>query len=277
MAAAAGAGGQQRYAPLNSWPDNANLDKARRLIWPIKQKYGRKAILGRPVRAHRQCRSGVDGLQDLRIRRRPGGHLGAGRCCIWGPEKAPGSATIGATAANRELHRTARARCRWDLIYVNPEGPNGKPDPVGSAQGHPRDFQPHGDERRGDRRADRRRSHLRQDPWRGRPVVRWASSRKAAPSRTRAWAGGASTAPAIGADAITAGLEVTWSPDAGPNGPTTYFDNLFRHEWELTKSPAGAWQWEATKAAEADHPRRPRPGEEAQVPTMLTSDIALRR
>ena len=123
---------QQRFAPLNSWPDNGNLDKARRLLWPVKKKYGQQALLGRPDDPHRQRRPGVDGLQDLRLRRRPRGRLGARRGRLLGPGDRPGSATSAtpATASSR----TRSAAVQMGLIYVNPEGPNGNPDPLAAAR-----------------------------------------------------------------------------------------------------------------------------------------------
>ena len=122
-------GGQQRFAPLNSWPDNANLDKARRLLWPIKQKYGRKISWADLFVLDGQRGARVDGLQDLRIRRRPRRHLGA-RGALLG--------TGGDVARRRTLQRRARAAeplgaVQMGLIYVNPEGPNGNPDPVAAA------------------------------------------------------------------------------------------------------------------------------------------------
>ncbi len=124
-------GGQLRFEPLNSWPDNANLDKARRLLWPVKQKYGAEPVLGRPDGAHRQRLAGVDGLQDLRLRRRPRGRLGA-RPRLLGPREEDGSPTS-ATAATRKLQKPLAA-VQMGLIYVNPEGPNGNPDPLAAAK-----------------------------------------------------------------------------------------------------------------------------------------------
>ena len=127
-----GAGsGTQRFAPLNSWPDNANLDKARRLLWPIKQKYGRKTLVGRPDGLHRQLCPGVDGVQDVRFRRRARGRLGARRDIYWGPERT----WLGDErySGDRELEESFGA-VQMGLIYVNPEGPNGKPDPLAAAR-----------------------------------------------------------------------------------------------------------------------------------------------
>ena len=127
-----GAGaGQQRFAPLNSWPDNANLDKARRLLWPIKQKYGQKLSWADLMILGGQRRPRVDGLQDFRFCRRTRRTFGSPRSSTGAP-RGPGSATS-ATAASASLQNPLAA-VQMGLIYVNPEGPNGKPDPVASAK-----------------------------------------------------------------------------------------------------------------------------------------------
>ena len=163
-----GAGaGQQRFAPLNSWPDNANLDKARRLLWPIKQKYGRKLSW-----ADLMVLAGNVALESMGFK--TFGFAG-GRVDVWEPEElywGPEGTWLGDErySGERQLADPLGA-VQMGLIYVNPEGPNGNPDPDRGRQGHPRDVLPHGDERRGDRRADRRRPYLRQDPRRRRSVA----------------------------------------------------------------------------------------------------------
>ena len=123
-----GAGsGEQRFAPLNSWPDNANLDKARRLLWPIKQKYGRKISWADLMVLAGNCRPGVDGVQDVRLRRRARGRLGA-RARSTGAPRTRGSATSATAATGSSRIRSAAVQ--MGLIYVNPEGPNGNPDPA---------------------------------------------------------------------------------------------------------------------------------------------------
>ena len=161
-----GAGdGGQRFAPLNSWPDNANLDKARRLLWPVKQKYGQKISW-----ADLLVLAGNVALESMGFKTFG---FGFGREDVWEPEEifwGPEDTWLGDErySGDRELADPLGA-VQMGLIYVNPEGPNGNPDPLAAARDIRETFRPHGDERRGDRRAHRRRPHVRQDPRRRRP------------------------------------------------------------------------------------------------------------
>ncbi len=174
-----GAGsGTQRFAPLNCWPDNANLDKARLLLWPIKQKYGRKISWADLMVLTGNCALESMGLKTF-------GFAG-GRADVWEPEEdinwGPEDTWLGDKrySGDRELADPLGA-VQMGLIYVNPEGPNGKPDPLASARDIRETFAPHGDERRGDGGADRRRPHLRQEPRRGqRQRVRGSGARSGA-------------------------------------------------------------------------------------------------
>ena len=177
-----GGDGAQRFAPLNSWPDNANLDKARRLLWPVKQKYGQKISWADLLVFAGNCALESMGFKTF--------GFGFGREDIWEPEEifwGPEDTWLGDErySGDRELSGPFGA-VQMGLIYVNPEGPNGKPGPAGRRPGHPGDLPPDGDERRGDGRAHRRRSHLRQDPRRrrpepGRPRARGLPRRAAGP------------------------------------------------------------------------------------------------
>ena len=266
-----GAGaGQQRFAPLNSWPDNANLDKARRLLWPIKQKYGSKISW-----ADLFVLAGNVALESMGFK--TFGFAG-GRADTWEPEElywGPEGTWLGDErySGERELAEPLGA-VQMGLIYVNPEGPNGNPDPLAVGPRHPRDLLPHGDERRGNRRADRRRPHLRQDPRRGRSVAGRRRSRKAARIEDQGLGWKSKHGTGFGADAITGGPEVTWT-QTPTKWSNHFFDNLFKYEWELTKSPAGAQQWKA-KNADGRHSRTRIDPSKKHVPTMLTTDLALR-
>ena len=267
-----GAGaGTQRFAPLNSWPDNANLDKARRLLWPIKQKYGRKLSWADLMILAGNCALESMGFKTV--------GFGGGRADVWEPRGGhllgPGGQWLGDErySGERDLAHPLAA-VQMGLIYVNPEGPERQARPARRGARHPRDVRPHGDERRGDRRPDRRRPHLRQDPRRRR------SRQYVGPEPEGADRG---TGPGLansfgtgnGADTITSGLEGAWTdqPGAWDNG---FFDNLFGYEWELTKSPAGAHQWTPKDG------RRPAPCRMRTIrrsgmpPIMLTTDLALR-
>ena len=162
-----GAGaGMQRFAPLNSWPDNGNLDKARRLLWPVKKKYGRTVSW-----ADLMIFTGNRALETMGFK--TFGFAG-GRPDVWEPDEdvywGPEQTWLGDEryTGDRDLENPLAA-VQMGLIYVNPEGPNGNPDPLGSARDIRETFAAHGHERRGDGRADRRRTHLRQDPRRGGP------------------------------------------------------------------------------------------------------------
>ena len=262
--------GTQRFAPLNSWPDNVNLDKARRLLWPIKQKYGDKISWADLMILTGNCALESMGFKTF--------GFGGGRADIWEPQEdiywGTEETWLGDKryTGDRVLEKPLAA-VQMGLIYVNPEGPNGEPGPAGGGARHPRDLRAHGDERRGDRGPDRRRSQLRQDPWR-RPRRRMSGrSPRAAGLAEQGFGWRNSFGTGMGGDQIGSGLEVTWTttPTKWSNN---FFENLFGYEWELTKSPAGAQQWQAKDAAatipDAHDPSKRR------LPTMLTTDLSLR-
>ena len=245
-----GGSGAQRFAPLNSWPDNANLDKARRLLWPVKQKYGRKISWADLIVFAGNVALESMGFETFGFGVRPRGHLGARGGHLLGPRGRRGSATS-ATAATASSPSPLGA-VQMGLIYVNPEGPNGNPDPLAAAPGHPRDVRPHGDERRGDRRAHRRRPHVRQDATAPATAdLRRPRARGVRRSSSRASAGSAATAPARAATRSPAASRARGrtTPTKWDNG---FFENLYGYEWELTKSPAGAKQWTPTDDGAGD-------------------------
>ena len=261
-------GGQQRFAPLNSWPDNANLDKARRLIWPIKQKYGAKLSW-----ADLFVLTGNVALETMGFK--TFGYAG-GRADTWEPEElywGPEGTWLGDErySGERQLAPGLGA-VQMGLIYVNPEGPNSNPDPMGSAHDIRETFarMAMNDEETVALIAGGHtfgKTHGAGDP----SFVGAEPEGAAIEDQGLGWR--STHGAGHGADAITAGLEVTWS-QTPVQWSNHYFDNLFKYEWELTKSPAGAWQWEA-KDAPADIPHAHHP-DQFRKPTMLTSDLALR-
>ncbi|HEX4197439.1 MAG TPA: catalase/peroxidase HPI [Caulobacteraceae bacterium] len=261
-------GGQQRFAPLNSWPDNASLDKARRLLWPIKQKYGRKISW-----ADLFVLVGNVALESMDFK--TFGFAG-GRADTWEPEElywGPEGSWLGDErySGERQLHKTLGA-VQMGLIYVNPEGPNGNPDPVAAARDIRETFARMamddvetvaliaGGHTFG-------KTHGAGDPSLLGPEPEGA----AIEDQGLGWRSKYGTG--VGADAITGGPEVIWS-ETPTRWSNHFFDNLFKYEWELTKSPAGAQQWQA-KGAPADIPD-PYDGAKKRVPTMLTTDLSLR-
>ena len=265
-----GAGqGMQRYAPLNSWPDNANLDKARRLLWPVKKKYGQKISW-----ADLLVLAGNVALEDMGFETFG---FGFGRADVWEPEEVvwgfeqewlgDGRYTADGTMVE-DLGAT-----EMGLIYVNPEGPAGQPDPVKAAYFIRETFgrMAMNDEEtvaliagghtfgktHGAANAD---DHVGPEP-------------EAADLAEQGFGWTSTYGSGKGKDAITSGLEVTWTrtPTQWSND---FFELLYSYEWELVKSPGGAWQWEA-KDAEAIIPG-PTPDSPKRKPTMLTTDLALR-
>jgi catalase-peroxidase len=264
-----GAGsGQQRFAPLNSWPDNANLDKARRLLWPIKQKYGRKISW-----ADLMILAGNVALESMGFKTFG---FGGGRADVWEPEElywGPEGTWLGDErySGERELQNPLGA-VQMGLIYVNPEGPNGNPDPVAAARDIRETFSrmAMNDEETVALIAGGHsfgKTHGAGDPSQIGPEPEGG----AIEDQGLGWKSRHGTG--VGADAITGGPEVTWTrtPTKWSND---FFDNLFKYEWELTKSPAGAKQWKA-KNAPATIPDAFDKNKK-QVPTMLTTDLSLR-
>jgi len=264
-----GAGaGQQRFAPLNSWPDNANLDKARRLLWPIKQKYGRKISW-----ADLMILAGNVALESMGFK--TFGFAG-GRADVWEPEElfwGPEGTWLGDErySGERQLADPLGA-VQMGLIYVNPEGPNGKPDPVAAAK-------------------DIRETFFRMAMNDAETVALIAGGHtfgKTHGAGDPSFIGPEPEAGALeeqglgwkskhgkgcGPDTITGGPEVVWS-QTPTKWSNYFFENLFKYEWELVKSPAGAQQWQA-KGAEPSIPD-PFDKSKKRVPTMLTTDLSLR-
>ena len=264
-----GAGnGQQRFAPLNSWPDNANLDKARRLLWPIKQKYGRKISW-----ADLMILAGNVALESMGFK--TFGFAG-GRRDVWEPEElfwGPEGTWLGDErySGERELAEPLGA-VQMGLIYVNPEGPNGKPDPLAAAKDIRETFRrmAMNDEETVALIAGGHtlgKTHGAGDP----SFIGPEPEGGALEDQGLGWKSTHGTG--LGADAITGGPEVIWS-QTPTHWSNHFFENLFGFEWELTKSPAGAFQWTARNA----EPSIPDPFDPSKkrLPTMLTTDLALR-
>ncbi|MGV3518414.1 catalase/peroxidase HPI [Luteitalea sp.] len=266
-----GAGaGEQRFAPLNSWPDNANLDKARRLLWPIKKKYGRKISW-----ADLMVLTGNVALESMGFKTFG---FGGGREDVWEPEQVNWGTER--TWLDDKRYKGERqldnplAAVQMGLIYVNPEGPNGNPDPVAAARDIRDTFarMAMNDEETVALIAG---GHTFGKTHGAGPATHVGPEPEAAPLEALGLGWMSTYGSGKGGDTITSGLEVTWTttPTQWSNN---YFENLFGYEWELTKSPAGAHQWKPKHGAgegtvpDAHDPTR------SHAPMMLTTDIALR-
>jgi len=261
-------GGQQRFAPLNSWPDNANLDKARRLLWPIKQKYGQKLSW-----ADLFILAGNVALESMGFKTFG---FGGGRPDTWEPEElywGPEGSWLGDErySGERELQNPFGA-VQMGLIYVNPEGPNGNPDPVAAARDIRETFarMAMNDEETVALIAGGHtfgKTHGAGDP----SFIGAEPEAAVIEDQGLGWRSKHGTG--VGADAITGGPEVIWS-QTPTQWSNHYFENLFAYEYELTKSPAGTQQYQA-KGAPATIPDPFDPSKK-RVPTMLTTDLSLR-
>jgi catalase-peroxidase len=267
-----GAGnGTLRFAPLGSWPDNVNLDKARRLLWPVKQKYGRALSWADLMVFTGNCALESMGFKTF--------GFGGGRVDVWEPESDIywGSETtwLGDKrySGDRQLENPLAA-VQMGLIYVNPEGPNGHPDPLASARDIRETFRRMamndeetvaliaGGHTFGKTHGAGDAAHVGREP-------------EAAALEEQGFGWKSSYGSGKGGDTISSGLEVTWTtkPTAWTND---YFDHLFNYEWELTKSPAGAHQWTPKGGAGAGTVPDAHDPARKHAPSMLTSDLALR-
>jgi catalase-peroxidase len=266
-----GGRGQQRFAPLNSWPDNVSLDKARRLLWPIKEKYGKKISWADLI-----ILAGNVALESMGFKTFG---FGGGREDVWEPDEdvywGSEDKWLGDKrySGDRDLENPLAA-VQMGLIYVNPEGPNGNPDPIAAARDIREIFarMAMNDEETvaliagghtfGKTHGAAPASHVGPEP-------------EAAPIEEQGLGWTNSFGTGKGADAITSGLEVIWS-----NQPTKwsndFFKNLFGYEWELTKSPAGAYQWKPKGNAGAGTVPDAHDPSKRHAPSMLTTDLSLR-
>ncbi|HZD87712.1 MAG TPA: catalase/peroxidase HPI [Gaiellaceae bacterium] len=266
-----GAGsGQQRFAPLNSWPDNVNLDKARRLLWPVKQRYGRKISWADLLVFAGNCALESMGFETF-------GFAG-GREDTWEPDNVDWGAED--TWLGDERYSGDRmlanpfAAVQMGLIYVNPEGPNGEPDPVKAARDVRETFSRMamndeetvaliaGGHTFGKTHGAAPPEHLGPEP-------------EAAPLQMMGLGWPNDHGTGKGDDTITSGLEGAWTPTP-ITWDSSFLDTLFGYEWELTKSPAGAWQWEPTDPAAREAVPDPHEPGRTHPPVMLTTDLALR-
>jgi catalase-peroxidase len=266
-----GGRGQQRFAPLNSWPDNVSLDKARRLLWPIKQKYGRKISW-----ADLMILTGNVALETMGFKTFG---FGGGREDVWEPDQDVywGKETTWLDdkrySGDRDLENPLAA-VQMGLIYVNPEGPNGKPDPIASARDIRETFarMAMNDEETVALIAG---GHTFGKTHGAGPASHVGPAPEAAGIEQQGLGWKSSFGTGKGGDAITSGLEVTWTatPTKWSNN---YFENLFGYEWELTKSPAGAHQWTPKNGAGAGTVPHAHDPSKRIAPSMLTTDLALR-
>jgi catalase-peroxidase len=267
-----GAGaGMQRFAPLNSWPDNANLDKARRLMWPIKQKYGSKLSW-----ADLMILTGNVALESMGFK--TFGFAG-GRADVWEPDEVywgPEKTWLGDERyhGDRDLSNPLAA-VQMGLIYVNPEGPNSNPDPIASARDIRETFgrMAMNDEETVALIAGGHafgKTHGAGDP--GKYI---GPEPEAAPIEEQGFGWKNSLGTGNAGDTITSGLEVTWTTNP-TRWDVEYLENLFKFEWELTKSPAGAYQWTPKNGGGAGTVPEAHDAEKKIAPSMLTSDLALR-
>ena len=267
-----GAGaGQQRFAPLNSWPDNGNLDKARRLLWPIKQKYGNSISW-----ADLMILAGNVALESMGFKTFG---FGGGRADVWEPEE---DVNWGAEtkwlddqrySGERELENPLAA-VQMGLIYVNPEGPNGNPDPLAAAKDIRETFarMAMNDEETVALIAG---GHTFGKTHGAGPATHVGAEPEAASIEEQGLGWKSSYGSGKGGDAITSGLEVIWT-STPTKWSNNFFWNLFGYEWELTTSPAGAHQWKPKGDAGANTVPDPHDPSKRRAPSMLTTDLALR-
>ena len=265
-----GGEGAQRFAPLNSWPDNASLDKARRLLWPVKQKYGRKISSADLIIFAGNCAYESMGFKTF--------GFGFGREDIYEPDEiywGPEDTWLGDERYSGQRHLAEPlANVQMGLIYVNPEGPNGNPDPLAAAI---------------DIRETFRRmamndvetaalivgGHTVGKTHGAGPADLVGPEPEAAPIEQQGLGWKSAYGTGVGKDAITGGPEVVWTPTP-TKWDNSFLETLYGYEWELTKSPAGAWQWVAKDGAGAGTIPDPFDPSVKRAPTMLTTDLSLR-
>lgn len=267
-----GGSGNQRFAPLNSWPDNVNLDKARRLVWPVKQKYGRKISW-----ADLLILAGNVAMESMGFKTFG---FGGGREDIWESEKDIYWGMEGTWlddkrySADHEELENPLAAVQMGLIYVNPEGPNGNPDPIAAAKDIRETFErmAMNDEETVALIAG---GHTFGKCHGAGDTANVGPEPEAAGIEEQGLGWKSSYGTGKGADTIGSGLEVTWS-STPTKWSSNFLENLFGYEWELTKSPAGAYQWTAKNDADADAIPDAHDPSKRHSPTMLTTDLSLR-